>query len=98
MNTMNIVVISIAVMFAMLILFNHTFAQTNTEEEQNAQVTCQDLDQFYKIIDKSVDWQNGQMTNEEYKHAQQVELNMIHELGCEEYMARADFELWSYDN
>jgi hypothetical protein len=95
---MNIVGISIAVMFVMPILFSHTFAQTNIEEEQNTQVTCQDLDQFYKIIDKLVDWQSGQMTDEEYNHAQEVELNLVEELGCEEYMAGADFELWSYDN
>jgi hypothetical protein len=48
---MNSVVISIAVMFAILVSFNHTFAQTNIEE-QYSQVSCEELDQFYKIIDK----------------------------------------------
>jgi hypothetical protein len=84
--------------FAILLSFNHAFAQMNIEEEQNTQVTCQDLDKFYKIIDKLVDWQSGQMTDEEYNHAQQVELSLVEELGCETYMAGADFKLWSYDN
>jgi hypothetical protein len=95
---MNIIGILIAVMFAMHVLFNHAFAQTNIEEEQNTQVTCQDLDKFYKIIDKLVEWQSGQMADEEYNYAQQVELSLVEELGCEKYMAGADFKLWSYDN
>jgi|SRR5215213_6115415 len=96
---MNSVVISIVVMFAILVSFNHTFAQTNIEEEQYSQVSCEELDQFYKIIDKFVDWHGDpQISDEEYHTAQEVELAMVHDLGCEEYMAGADFELWSYDN
>jgi len=56
------------------------------------------LDQFYRIIDKLVDWQADQMTDKEYNHAQQVELNLVEDLKCEGYMAGADYELWSYDN
>ncbi len=61
-------------------------------------VTCQELDRLYKIVDKLADWQSNQITDSEYNLAQVVELDLVEDLGRDNYFVGEEYELWSYDN
>jgi hypothetical protein len=71
---------------------------TSTSSSSDA-VSCAELERFYEIIDKVVDWHtDSRLSDQDYKDAQQTELDLVEDKDCVEYFAGANFELWEYDN
>lgn len=98
--------ITIAVLPITTITLAQAQQQRQTDDNDNndvgitldRDVTCQELDRFYKIVDKLANWQSNQITDSEYNLAQDVELDLVEDLGCDNYFVGEEYELWSYDN